>query len=127
MTQENSGRRTRQVPVADSSSDPTMVTNQPALRSSSGAVWLISSVVFVAVCLVPLVGIIAVRSAAAPVAVIAVVLLLVLLAAEFVLRFTISVRSHRLRWLATCMLTMAVVALTSMMVCVLIVWSSVPR
>ena len=127
MTQENSGRRTRQVPVADSSSGPTMVTNQPALRSSSGAVWLISSVVFVAVCLVPLVGIIAVRSAAAPVAVIAVVLLLVLLAAEFVLRFTISVRSHRLRWLAACMLTMAVVALTSMMVCVSIVWSSVPR
>ncbi|OJU41967.1 MAG: hypothetical protein BGN97_04120 [Microbacterium sp. 69-10] len=104
-----------------------MATNQPALRSSSGTVWLISSAVFVVVCLVPLIGIIAVRSAAVPVALIAIVLLVGLLAAQFVVRVRISAPRHRLRWLAACMLAMAVVALISMMVCVSIVWSSVPR
>ncbi|MDT0157004.1 hypothetical protein Q9R19_05115 [Microbacterium sp. ARD32] len=133
MTQDDSthgsgrARGSRRVPVPDSASDPTMVTNQPALRSSSGAVWLIASGVFVAVCLVPLIGIIATGSAATPVAVVAVVLLVALLVAEFVVRLMVDARAHRLRWLAACMLAMAVIALVSMMVCVSIVWSSVPR
>ena len=124
MTQQSSGRRTRRTRVPGSSSDPTLVTNQPSLRSSSGAVWLICSAVFVAVCLVPLIGIVAVRSAATPVAIVAIVLLVGLLAAEVVVRLLISAPLQRLRWLAACMLSMAVVALIAMMVCVSIVWSS---
>jgi len=87
-------------------------------------VWLICSAVFVAVCLVPLIGIVAVRSAATPVAIVAIVLLVGLLAAEVVVRLLISAPLQRLRWLAACMLSMAVVALIAMMVCVSIVWSS---
>jgi hypothetical protein len=124
MTQQSSGRRTRRTRLPGSPSDPTLVTDQPALRSSSGAVWLISSGVFVAVCLVPLIGIVAVRSAATPVAIVAIVLLVGLLAAEVVVRLLISAPLQRLRWLAACMLSMAVVALIAMMVCVSIVWSS---
>ena len=53
-----------------------------------------------------------------------VVLLVGLLAAEVVVRLLISAPLQRLRWLAACMLSMAVVALIAMMVCVSIVWSS---
>ncbi|MDQ0613030.1 O-antigen/teichoic acid export membrane protein [Microbacterium sp. W4I4] len=107
--------------------DPTKVTSQPALRTSSGAIWLVASTVFTAVCLIPLIGIIVTDGAAAIVALIAVVVLLCLLAAMFIIRFQAEPGPRRLRWLAACMLAMAVVALTAMVICVAIVWGSVPR
>jgi len=107
--------------------DPTRIGDQPALRTSSGAIWLVCSSIFTAVCLIPLIGIVASGGAAAMVALIAVVLLLCLLAATFIIRFQAQPGPLRLRWLAACMLAMAVVALAAMIVCVAIVWSSVPR
>lgn len=101
-----------------------MVTNQPALRSSSGTIWLVCSCVFVAVCLIPLVGIIVAGGAPAPVAVVAAALLVCLLAAVFAVRFAVASQRSRLRLLAACMLAMAVIALIGLMVCVSIVWSS---
>ncbi|MFD5225276.1 hypothetical protein ACFWHT_06590 [Microbacterium sp. NPDC058342] len=106
--------------------DPTKVLDQPALRTSSGAVWLVSSTVFTGVCLIPLIGIVVAGGAAATVALIAVVLLLCLLAAVFLIRFQAPPGPLRLRWLAACMLAMAVVALIAMIVCVWIAWTSVP-
>jgi len=107
--------------------DPTKVIDQPALRTSSGAIWLVCSSIFTAVCLIPLIGIVASGGAAASVALIAVVLLLCLLAAVFIIRFQAGPGPLRLRWLAACMLAMAVVALVAMIICVAIVWTSVPR
>lgn len=104
-----------------------MVTSQPALRTSSGAVWLVCSSVFVGLCLIPLIGIIATHGPAAMVAVAATVLLLCLLGAMFVVRFAVPPGRGRLRWLAACMLAMAVLALVAMMICVSIAWSSMPR
>ncbi len=37
----------------DRDRDPTRMANQPALRTSSGAVWLIVAAIFTAVSLVP--------------------------------------------------------------------------
>jgi hypothetical protein len=102
-----------------------MVTNQPALRSSPGTIWLVCSCVFVVVCLIPLVGIIVTGGAPAPVAIVAVALLVCLLAAMFAVRFAVTSQQSRLRLLAACMLAMAVVALVGLMVCVTIVWTSV--
>ncbi|WP_309129379.1 hypothetical protein [Microbacterium sp.] len=99
--------------------------NQPALRTSSGAVWLITATIFTAVCLVPLVAIIVTGGAAASVALIATVLLACLLTTMFIVRFTMTPGTRQLRWLAACMLSMAVVALIAMIVCVMIVWTSV--
>jgi hypothetical protein len=114
-------------PVPGSRSDPTMVTNQPALRSSSGTIWLVSSCIFVAVCLMPLVGIAMTGGAPTPVAIVTSSLLVCLLAAMFAVRFIVDSQPRRLRWLAACMLAMAVVALAGMTVCVWIVWSSIGR
>lgn len=114
-------------PVPGSSSDPTRVMNQPALRTSSGTVWLIAASVFVAICLVPLIGIVLSGGAAATVALVASVLLVGLLAAMFVVRFTVHWGPYRLRRLAACMLAMAVVALIAMIVCVMIVWAPLMR
>ncbi|MFD5214674.1 hypothetical protein [Microbacterium sp. NPDC058345] len=99
--------------------------NQPALRTSSGAIWLITATVFTAVCLVPLIGIVITGGAAASVALIATVLLACLLTAMFIVRFTMTPGTRQLRWLAASMLSMAVVALIAMVICVMIVWASV--
>ena len=112
--------------IPGSPSDPTIVTNQPALRTSSGVIWLVCSGIFVALCLIPLIGIVASGGAAAAVALVTGVLLIALLAAMFVVRFTVHAHLARLRWLAGCMLAMAVVALAGMAVCVSIVWMRVP-
>jgi len=119
-------RRNAPDPVPGTRTDPTRVMNQPALRTSSGAIWLVAASVFTAVCLVPLVGIIVQGGSAASVALVATVLLACLLTAMFLVRFTMTPGSRQLRWLAVCMLSMAVVALVAMAVCVMIVWASVP-
>lgn len=107
--------------------DPTKVISQPALQTSSGVIWLVSSSIFTAVCLVPLIGIVISGGRAAAVALVAVVLLLCLLAAMFLVRFQADPGPRRLKWLAACMLAMAVVALAAMIVCVAIVWGSAGR
>lgn len=119
--------RTPEPGMTGPGTDPTKVTDQPALRTSSGAIWLVSSSIFTAVCLVPLIGIVVSDGTAATVALITAVLLLCLLAAMFIIRFQAEPGPRRLRWLAVCMLAMAVTALTAMSICVTIVWASVPR
>lgn len=104
-----------------------MMSNQPALRTSSGNIWLICSSIFVVLCLIPLVSIAMSGGNAATVALVCTVLLIALLAAAFVVRFAVPPYLGRLRWLAMCMLAMALVALLGMVLCVLLVWSGVPR
>lgn len=104
-----------------------MMSNQPALRTSSGNIWLICSSIFVVLCLIPLVSIAMSGGNAATVALVCTVLLIALLAAAFVVRFGVPPYLGRLRWLAMCMLAMALVALLGMVLCVMLVWSGVPR
>lgn len=120
-------RNAPEPPVPGSRTDPTRVMNQPALRTSSGAIWLVAATVFTAVCLVPLVGIIISGGAAASVALVATVLLACLLTTMFIVRFTMTPGTRQLRWLAACMLGMAMVALIAMIICVTVVWTSLQR
>lgn len=119
MNDRPAPRRTGNGGTAD---DPTRVTNQPALRSSSGAVWLIMASVFTAVCLIPLIGIVTAGGAAGSVALVTATLLVVGLAAMVVIRLTVRDGPPRLRSLAGCFLAMALLALVGMAVCVAIVW-----
>jgi len=103
--------------------DPTMVTNQPALRTSSGAIWIIVASLFTAVSLVPLIAIVADGSAAVPVALATAGLLVCGLVAMMIVRFTALDGPPRLRALAGCFLGMALVTLIGLLVCVAIVWA----
>lgn len=103
--------------------DPTLVRSQPALRTSSGAIWIIVASLFTAVCLVPLIGIVASGGAAAAVATTTAVVIVLLLAGMVVVRLTVRAGPPRLTVLAVCFLAMAVVALAGMATCVLIVWT----
>lgn len=99
------------------------MTNQPALRSSSGAIWLIVAALFAAVSLVPLTAIAADGGAAATVAVVTATLVVALLIAMVLLRLTVREGPHRLRALAWCFLGMALITLLGMVICVMIVWT----
>ncbi|WP_307296964.1 hypothetical protein [Microbacterium natoriense] len=100
-----------------------MVTDQPALRTSSGAIWIIVAALFTAVSLVPLIAIVADGSSAAPVALVTASLLVSGLVALVTVRLTVTERSPRLRALAGCFLGMTLVTLIGLLICVAIVWA----
>lgn len=101
--------------------DPTLVRNQPALRTSSGGIWLVVGAFFVAVSLVPLVLIIIRGGPAVTAAAVTSVALVVLFAAMLIIRFGVRPGVRRLRGLAACLLGIAAAALVGMLVCVSIV------
>ncbi|MFK4850623.1 hypothetical protein ACI3KT_03230 [Microbacterium sp. ZW T6_19] len=100
-----------------------MVTDQPALRTSSGAIWIIVAALFTAVSLVPLIAIVADGSSAAPVALVTASLLVSGLVALVTVRLMVTERSPRLRALAGCFLGMTLVTLIGLLICVAIVWA----
>ncbi|PJI53482.1 hypothetical protein CTI14_27755 [Methylobacterium radiotolerans] len=70
----------------DRERDPTRMANQPALRTSSGAVWLIVATIFTAVSLVPLIGIVRRGGAAGTVGLVTAIVLVLGLVAMVVIR-----------------------------------------
>lgn len=105
----------------DRDRDPTRMANQPALRTSSGAVWLIVAAVFTAVSLVPLIGIVRSGGAARTVGLVTAIILVLGLVAMVVIRLAVSSVRPRLRALAACFLAMALLTLAGITVCVLLV------
>lgn len=108
-----------------SASDPTLMRNQPALRTSSGSIWIIVASLFTAVSLVPLVGIVAEGGASASVAMWTAAVIVCLLAAMVLVRLTVRPGPPRLRALAGCFIALAAIALIGVAVCVAIVWAPV--
>lgn len=102
--------------------DPTLVTSQPALRSSSGAIWIIVGSLFAALSLVPLIAIVTNGGPAGSVALVTATLVVCSLVAMVVLRLTLRDGPPRLRAMAGCFLAMALIALLGMVICVMIVW-----
>lgn len=97
--------------------DTTLVRNQPALQTSSGAIWLVMGAIFVVVCLIPL-GLIATTAGpAVPVAMITGFIMVLLYAALVVVRLAVPHRARRLRLMAVLLLATALVALIGMMLC----------
>lgn len=111
----------------DGGLDPTLVTSQPALRSSSGAIWLVVAALFAVMSLVPLVAIAVDGGPAESVALVTATLVVGLLLAMLVIRWTVREGPPRLRALAGCFLGMALIALIGMVICVMIVWSPLTR
>lgn len=112
---------------AETRRDPTRMTNQPALRSSEGTIWVVVAGLFALVCLVPLslLTVVDPRESAA-VAWITAILVIALYAALLVTRWVVAHRERRLRIMAVLMLAMAAVALIGMVICATIEWSAVP-
>ncbi len=111
----------------DGGLDPTLVTSQPALRSSSGAIWLVVAALFAVMSLVPLVAIAVDGGPAESVAIVTATLVVGLLLAMLVIRWTIREGPPRLHALAGCFLGMALIALIGMVICVMIVWIPLTR
>lgn len=105
----------------DRERDPTRMANQPALRTSSGAVWLIVAALFTAVSLVPLTGIVRSGGAAGTVGLVTATLLMLGLVTMVVIRLTVSSVRARLRALAACFVAMAGLTLVGITVCVVLV------
>ncbi|MBT2494084.1 hypothetical protein J7E45_00535 [Microbacterium sp. ISL-59] len=103
------------------------MTSQPALRSSSGAIWLVVAALFAVMSLVPLVAIAVDGGPAESVALVTATLVVGLLLAMLVIRWTMREGPPRLRALAGCFLGMALIALIGMVICVMIVWIPLTR
>ncbi|MDF2562794.1 MAG: hypothetical protein K0R99_4240 [Microbacterium sp.] len=111
----------------DAGLDPTLVTSQPALRSSSGTIWLIVAALFAIMSLVPLIAIAVDGGPAESVALVTATLVVGLLLAMLILRWTVRDGLPRLRALAGCFLGMALITLVGMVVCVMIIWTPLTR
>ncbi|MGO1537834.1 MAG: hypothetical protein ACTHZ9_06200 [Leucobacter sp.] len=95
--------------------------NQPALRTSSGLIWIVMGGLFLIASCIPLSMLIFVSPGRSLGIAIAVAVVLILLYGMLlVFRFTISARPRRLRAMAVCMLSMAGVALIGIWLCALV-------
>lgn len=101
--------------------DPTRMTNQPALRTSSGRVWLIMGGLFAVAALIPLALLgLASDGRSRGVATVAGIVIIVLLGAIVLARLLLPSGPTRLRAMAGFMLTMAAVSLVSLVICAVI-------
>lgn len=112
----------------DAAADPTLMANQPALRSSDGLIWIVVAGVFALVCLVPLtlLTVVAPR-ASAPIAWVTAIAVVALYAALLTARWRVEAKERRLRVMAVLMLAMAGVALVGLLVCAGIEMSAISR
>lgn len=114
------------IPGEDPEQDPTRMSNQPALRSSDGTIWVVVAGLFLLVCAFPLslLTIVEPRSSA-PVAWLTAVTIVILYALLVGARFRVPSGTRRLRFMAILMLAMAAVALIGLLICAGIEWSAV--
>jgi len=91
--------------------DPTRVRNQPALTSANGSTWLIVGGLFALISCGVLAFLIPVQPSG--LALVSMIVIVALYAAMIVVRFSVHKQRRRLGWLATLMLTIAAVALTT--------------
>lgn len=99
--------------------DPTRVTDQPALTSSSGGIWLVVGAVLTAVCL----GVLLAVSASHPFAYVGAAVALILYAVLVVVRFAVQDQAVRLRVLAV---LFAAIAVSTIVVLLLVISAVAP-
>lgn len=98
--------------------DPTKVRDQFALRSSSGAVWIVSGGLFLLVVASVLAWIIVSSETAAPVAVATGAVVIALYLVLLVVRFVVRPGKVRLRIMAVAMIGMALVSVVGLLLTV---------
>lgn len=99
--------------------DPTRVTEQPALTSSNGGIWLVVGAVLTAICL----GVLLAVSSSHPFAYLGAAIALVLYAALVVVRFAVGAQAARLRVLAV---LFAAIAVSTIVVLLLVISAVAP-
>jgi len=103
--------------------DPTKIRNQPALTTSTGAIWLIVGGIFALISIGVLVPLVTRQPAGLAMG--GIVAIVVLYLAMAVIRLRVQRLRLRLGLLATCMLVMAAVALASVLIISTIEWNLV--
>jgi hypothetical protein len=106
--------------VSDAQPDPTLVRNQPSLTTSNGGTWLIVGGMFATIACVVLGFLLPLQPAGLALA--SIIAIVVLYVAMIVVRFRVVQPRRRLGWLATLMLTMAVISLASTIVVSIAEW-----
>ncbi|SDS78655.1 hypothetical protein SAMN04489751_2866 [Brevibacterium sandarakinum] len=95
--------------------DPTKIRDQPALRSSSGTVWIVSGGLFLLVIAIVLAWVIVSRGTAAPLAIATGAAVLALYVVLLVVRFAVRPGKMRLRIMAAAMIGMALIAVVGLL------------
>lgn len=95
--------------------DPTRVSDQPALRSASGTVWIVAGGLLLIVIALVLASIIVRAGAALPIAVATLILVAALYVALLVIRFAVRPGKVRLRIMAAAMLGMALFSIVGLL------------
>lgn len=108
---------------ADATVDPTRVREQPALTTSTGAIWLIVGALFAAVSLGVLIPMSSLPGGT--VAIVAAIIVAALCLAMVVVRFAVPPGRRRLGMLAVGMLLMAAVALGAVLIVASASWDAV--
>lgn len=112
MTPENTPQRKQRL-------DPTKVTNQRALRSSDGKIWLVMGGLFTLAACIGFGMLIATPDRqSTPIAWVAAAIIIGLYLAMLIVQFAVHTQLTRLRIQAACMITMAVVAVGGMYLCI---------
>ncbi|QPZ38378.1 hypothetical protein [Paramicrobacterium chengjingii] len=93
--------------------DPTKMANQPALRTSSGAIWLGIGALLVVICLIVLIPLIPLGN---PAPLFGAVLIVLLYAAMIVVRFAVHRPVARLRALAALFGLIALIGLLAVLI-----------
>ncbi len=98
--------------------DPTKVLNQQSLRRSSGTIWLVMGALFLIASLFSFGVVMAGGSGASmPLAITGGAIAIVVYGAMVLVRLVVGAGVKRLRLLAACLLTMALVSLVGVWVC----------
>ena len=103
--------------------DPTLVRNQPSLRTSDGLIWIVVAGLFALISAVPLVLMLAYPGPSAPLAWVTLVRMVMLYGGVVACRFFVD-RERRLRLMAIGMLAMAAVVLLGLLGCIAIEWTA---
>lgn len=101
--------------------DPRRISDQPALRSSSGRIWIVAGAVFLVIIAGVLISLIVRGGPAVPYAMTTAVIAVVLYLGLLIARFTVKPGTVRLRIMAAAMIGMAVFSLLGLLVCVAVV------
>jgi uncharacterized protein YacL len=101
--------------------DPTKMRNQPALTTTSGNSWLIVGALFAAITIATLAALALLPPAG--LAFTAIVVIVTLYLAMLIVKFVVHDRKRRLRILAACFLSIALVGLSSVIAIAAVNWA----
>jgi len=112
--------------LSQKQSDPTRMSNQPALTTSSGTIWIVVGALFVLVSAYPLSALLVFEPGVAfPVAVVTAVVIALSYALVVITRFVVPRGRRRLRVMAGFFIAMVALTVVGLLVCAAMQWAAV--